>query len=267
MKRRMAGVLLVLGVCVVGLAARQGAGILQQLSIDDSQAQDSFFNALWSGSRWIPGGQHVFKAAGPEEKAAIVRAVGTLVKAYTRTPAFRNRYAEYWERNKPQPDKPPPSLDAQNKEMDEALRKMEESIKTMPPEMQEEMKQTVAALKAQQEASRKDPQVRAMLERGAKMQQEQSAARLKEELRAYEAEHPRNIDALIAKRLKDFLDVSASVDYNARLVKQGNVMRFASPDLENKPDEWKLCFRAGKQATDAARAFAMEWLKELKGTS
>ena len=39
---------------------------------------------------------------------------------------------------------------------------------------------------------------------------------------------------------------------------------FADAALESKPKEWKLCFRAGKPSTDAARAFAQKWLGDLK---
>jgi hypothetical protein len=41
-------------------------------------------------------------------------------------------------------------------------------------------------------------------------------------------------------------------------------MVFADEKLEAKPAEWKLCFRAGKEATGAARAFAEGWLAELE---
>jgi hypothetical protein len=38
---------------------------------------------------------------------------------------------------------------------------------------------------------------------------------------------------------------------------------FADPAVEAKPSEWKMCFRAGKPATEAARAFAQKWLNDL----
>jgi hypothetical protein len=53
------------------------------------------------------------------------------------------------------------------------------------------------------------------------------------------------------------------VDYKARLVADGSLQRFAAKDLEAKPREWKLCFRVGKEACEAARSFARAWLAEL----
>jgi hypothetical protein len=46
-------------------------------------------------------------------------------------------------------------------------------------------------------------------------------------------------------------------------VERDKRMRFVDEDLETKPREWKMLFRAGKPAVDAARAAAEEWLKAL----
>jgi hypothetical protein len=46
-------------------------------------------------------------------------------------------------------------------------------------------------------------------------------------------------------------------------VSSGGTMRFADPRFESKPDQWKLCYRAGREPVEAARAFAAEWLRLL----
>jgi hypothetical protein len=68
---------------------------------------------------------------------------------------------------------------------------------------------------------------------------------------------------LIAKRLREFLAVSADVDFAAKLTSKNGKMIFENPSYEQKPGQWKMCFRAGKDATAAARAAAQAWLKEL----
>ncbi len=68
---------------------------------------------------------------------------------------------------------------------------------------------------------------------------------------------------MVASRLRHFLQVSSDVDYDAKLVDKDGTKVFADPALEARPKEWKLCFRAGKPATDAARAFAQKWLSDL----
>jgi len=47
--------------------------------------------------------------------------------------------------------------------------------------------------------------------------------------------------------------------------RQGIIIRntFNDPAYEAKPEAWKACYRAGRQATEAARAYAKAWLAEL----
>jgi hypothetical protein len=267
MIRRTVGVLaLVVFACAAALSARavqQAASVLQELSVREGMAQDGLFDLLWDGSPHVAAVAAVFKAASPEKQAAIVNGLGAFAKAYTRTPLFRDRYAEYWQANRPHPPEAPKTSTEQNKEVQDGLRQMEESIKNMPPEMRKEMEQMVKDLKAQQEAMQKDARLQAMMVEGAKMQEQEQAREYEQRLKEYEAEHPKNPDALVAKRLREFLDLSATVNFDARLVKSGGMMRFEKTEYEEQSSEWKLCYRAGREATAAAREYAQAWVKEL----
>ena len=75
-----------------------------------------------------------------------------------------------------------------------------------------------------------------------------------------EKRFPADANVLIKQRLKEFLDVSATVDFDARL----NGSMFANPEYEAKSGQWKMCFRAGKAVVEAAREEAKAWLKELE---
>jgi hypothetical protein len=70
---------------------------------------------------------------------------------------------------------------------------------------------------------------------------------------------------LVARRLRQFLAVCKDVDFNASLLPKGadGKRRFAQTVHEQKPAEWKACYRAGKAPLDAARAAANAWLAEL----
>ncbi|MBS1563703.1 MAG: hypothetical protein JST39_04905, partial [Bacteroidetes bacterium] len=85
----------------------------------------------------------------------------------------------------------------------------------------------------------------------------------KEAMKRFEKEFPANPNDLIKMRLKNFLDLTADIDFNAELVSRGRVQKFASPVLEAKSDLWKRCFRSGRETITAARAYAQQWLKEL----
>jgi len=67
----------------------------------------------------------------------------------------------------------------------------------------------------------------------------------------------------VARRLREFLTMSADVNFDAKLVTSNGAKLFADPALQGKPDAWKMCFRAGREATAAARTAAQAWLKEL----
>lgn len=75
-----------------------------------------------------------------------------------------------------------------------------------------------------------------------------------------EKRFPADANELIKQRLKEFLAVSATVDFNAQL----NGGQFANPEYEAKNGQWKMCFRAGKAVVEAAREEAQAWLKEIE---
>jgi hypothetical protein len=67
----------------------------------------------------------------------------------------------------------------------------------------------------------------------------------------------------LRRRLQEFLDVSADVDFAAATTGSGSGRRFVKEEYEAKSNQWKMCFRAGREATEAARAFAQEWMESL----
>jgi hypothetical protein len=87
--------------------------------------------------------------------------------------------------------------------------------------------------------------------------------RFQEDMRHWQEQYPADHNVLVAKRLRDFLAVSADVNFDAKLKVENTVKVFADPQYEEKPTDWKMCYRAGREATQAARAAATQWLKEL----
>jgi hypothetical protein len=75
-----------------------------------------------------------------------------------------------------------------------------------------------------------------------------------------EKRYPSDVNELVKQRLKEFLDLSAMVDFDAEL----NGRMFANPTYEAKSQQWKMCFRCGKEVIMAAREEAQAWLKELE---
>ncbi len=70
--------------------------------------------------------------------------------------------------------------------------------------------------------------------------------------------------AQLRGRLTAFLAATDGVDYAAITHASGGVKIFDNDEYEAKPKEWKMCYRAGKETAEALRAFARDWLEELK---
>jgi hypothetical protein len=107
--------------------------------------------------------------------------------------------------------------------------------------------------------------MRKLQQEGARMAQRSALEEHQRDVAKWNENFPENPNVLIAKRLRAFLDTSADVDFSAKLVPSGDKMKFADAKYEQKSSEWKMCYRAGRDAVTAARAVAAAWLKELAG--
>jgi hypothetical protein len=96
-----------------------------------------------------------------------------------------------------------------------------------------------------------------------KMMRAERTKQYEQELANWKREYPDDPAPAIAKRLREFLAMSADVDFAATLKNQDGRMLFENPAYEAKPAQWKMCYRAGREATTAARAAVSAWLKEL----
>ena len=85
-------------------------------------------------------------------------------------------------------------------------------------------------------------------------------------MKRWEKEFPENINAFITDKLKKMPDYTKDIDYNAALVEKYGKKRFVNQSYEAKRTDpiaigWKQGFRAGKDVTEPARAFAKKWLR------
>jgi hypothetical protein len=75
-----------------------------------------------------------------------------------------------------------------------------------------------------------------------------------------EKRYPSDVNELVKQRLKEFLDLSATVDFDAQL----NGRMFANPTYEAKASNGKCVSVVAKKSVMAAREEAQAWLKELE---
>jgi hypothetical protein len=73
--------------------------------------------------------------------------------------------------------------------------------------------------------------------------------------------YPENPAVLVKARLKEYLDLTATVDFNAKLADVNRMKKFVNPAYEAKSLKWKAIYRAGKDVNDVAIVFVQDWLK------
>lgn len=243
--------------------------VTTQLGITEGRAKEAVFDSFMAGALSLAGKAEVFTAATPQMRVAMVNAAATLARAFVESDEFTRRYADHREANGPDPLPAEQTADqvlakqrAGFEQQVEALRKqfVDDSI---TPEQKATIEQGFEAMRARFTEMEKGPQ-KAELESMLKEQRARQVGAHAAATRAFEAAYPADPRALVAMRLRAFLDISKDVAVDARLVTQDTVQRFVDPVLEARPREWKMCFRAGRPATDAARQFAGKWLSELE---
>ena len=256
--------------CAVAIAmlAAPADDVLSQLGITLDAAKEAIGNVITAGV-YNPGlSAQAFKLMPPAVRAQAATAGVAWLKTYVASPDFKKQYLQARESHKP--DQPAfdttPEQELQ-KDDDEQKQQLEESkkvIAALPPEQRKAMEDALknaadVVAKMNTPESRKQRLDAIRAERAGRLKEYQDA------LAKWKQEYPDDPKPLVARRLREFLQLSADVDFNAKLVTQDGRSTFANPAYQAKPSQWKMCFRAGKEATVAARAAVQAWLTELGG--
>jgi hypothetical protein len=79
----------------------------------------------------------------------------------------------------------------------------------------------------------------------------------------WEKKYPLDPSVIVKKRLQEYLQLAATVDFNAALTAPDRykIKKFVNPAYEKKSLKWKAIYRAGKEVNDVVTAFIKEWLK------
>lgn len=260
-----------LGVAAIG-GVVAGQAVTTLLGIADGRAKEAVFDSFIAGAISIAGKTEVFTAAAPQARVAMVNGATTLARAFVESDEFKRRYADHREANGPDPLPPEQTADqvlakqrAGFEQQVDALRK-QFVADDITPEQKATLEEGFETMRARFSEMEKGPQ-RTELETMLKGQRTEQVAGHAAATKEFHAMFPADPRALVAMRLRQFLGATGNIDFSARLVEQGKVQKFADPALEAKPTEWKMCFRAGKPATDAAREFARKWLADLQAAA
>ena len=244
--------------------------ILDKIQLSENSADDMIFSNCSNPSFYFPNPRQL-KNIAAGDKVAIVNEVGNYVKEYTSTKEFLNKYIEYKNSKKPEPPEKPKSVAEMKKEQKEAIKQgienLEKTKKQMPKDQQASFDESIKSFKEQLKEvdDPNNPMYNAQMENMMKQMYEEQMKEYKEKVAQWEKDYPSSPEPMIKIWLTKFLEGSKDVNFNAELAEnQYGQKVFVKQSYESKSDLWKVCFRAGKETTDAARKFAEKWLKELK---
>lgn len=77
----------------------------------------------------------------------------------------------------------------------------------------------------------------------------------------WEKAYPADPSIVVKARLNEYLQLAATVDFDAKLSGSGKKQLFVNPTYEKKSLKWKAIYRAGKEVNDVVTSFISEWLK------
>jgi hypothetical protein len=245
--------------------------LLKTIKLSEDEAKNTIFSDISSASAFYLPGIKELKSFAENDRAPQVQVVGKYVKDFTKTENFKNRYNEFRESKKPSPPEKPKTMEELKKENKESLEKSFEEMKTtkasMPADQQAMFDETIKMLEEQLKRlddpnnSMYSPEMDVYMQQSYDLQMEQH----KKDIKDWEAKYPaNNPNALIKTWLESFLEQTKDVDFNAQTAIDKNRTLFVKQEYERKNNLWKLCYRGGKETTEAGRKFAQSWLNELK---
>ena len=261
-------ILIILGTSLLSFKTEQLYGdFLKQLGITRQEANEKISGSFLTGGLNYYGIRNL-KNIVTSDRVAIVKDLASYAKQYANSPEYIKQYMALKESNKPEQYKleTPEEMRANMIKMaKEAVQQTEESLKKAPAEMKSIFEKTLEAAKQNLQQA-EDPNNKAMKAysqnfAAAEKQMKESHESL---LKQWEAKYPTNHLLYIKVRLEEFLQATKDVDFSAQLTEKNGIKYFVNPDYERKGNQWKMAFRAGKDAVETARALTQQWMNEIK---
>jgi hypothetical protein len=260
----IAGLLLM---SVMGLELAGAGDVWQELGVGRSDAEKNVVDAFAYGSVSTGRVAKVFRAASPELRAQLVEQVLVWTKAYVNSAQFRKEYATKRSEAKPVADEIEKSVDEELQERrDQRKADLEETKKSIAEMDPQYRKAAEDGYKAAVEAMKQldTPEYRKMEREGLMAERKSAQEDFEQRTKEWEDSYPADPTVLVKQRLEQFLEATDDVDFGAKTAAKWGKQRFVNEQYESKPSEWKVAYRAGKEPTEKARAFARAWLAELQ---
>jgi len=243
--------------------------IWKMLGITKQAGDEKIQNSFMYGYLYYYGVKNV-KNMAVNDRAAVAKDLLNYTKNFISNAGFKKQYGDMRKDAKPGELvlKPLRSIEEIQKEeiakTEKSIKDTEKNIKEMP-QYAESIKPVLDMLKKTLKEYQ-DPKNSyfSSMAMGEKYDQERGIKDHKERMQQWEKKYPADANDFIAERLQRMLNATKDIDYNAELVEKYGKKRFVNQKYESQNQEWKQGFRAGKEVTETARAFAQKWLNELQ---
>ncbi|MEJ8842308.1 hypothetical protein WG954_07930 [Lacibacter sp. H375] len=244
-----------------------GDDFLKQLGLTKPGAEEKIRQGILGGSLDIYGIKGL-KSIATGNRAAVAGDILSYTKKYVGTTDFIKNYNEMRDYYKPKfqklqtPEEMRSEMIANQKK---GIAQIEETIKKSDaankPIFEKVLISAKEDLKKVEDPNNKHVVAYAKnYEQGVKQNQQNYDRQIAD----WEAKYPSNHLLYVKKRLQEFLNETADIDFEAELIVKNGKKYFVNRAYESKGNRWKMAFRAGKDVITTARTFAEKWMSEIK---
>ncbi|MES2883044.1 MAG: hypothetical protein V4676_12915 [Bacteroidota bacterium] len=241
----------------------------QQLGISQIKGTQNIKESFTSGYLYYYGAANA-KNITAGNRAAVTKDLLDYAKTFLTSQAFADEYQKLRSSAKPiQHDRQIKSKEELRKqkiaETEKSIAETEKMIKTMSADVAKNMTPLLEVFKSNlKEYRNPNSEMIEMMYQGELMNKTNHDNSYNAKMITWEKEFPALPQQLIKQRLKYFIDLAATVNFNAALKTVGDKKKFVQAEYEGKPTDWKQIFRAGREVVEPAVAFAKQWLAEIK---
>jgi hypothetical protein len=273
MRLRWSGRFAVLATVLVGAETLVAQGDLAQLGLTEAAARNFVMREAESTSTnrraaIVETGRRAFFKLPAAARGPAAAALFAWAKAYVGSAAFKTAYAQH-RRDVlgPEARTAQPSIDeeVQNKvnEMKTAIADSRRMAAALPPANAANLLKSLE----EQEARLESGEFEKMLRMGLQVDQAERTARDADSTKANDERYPADPTRIFARRLREFLDATADVNFSARTISLtggADGIEFIDKADRQRNWMWQEAVIVGPEATSAARAAAQAWLKEIQ---
>lgn len=264
----IAAVITVASCSLISFTVRSlGDDFLKQLGLTKPGAEEKIRQGILGGSIDVYGIKGL-KSIATSNRAAVASEIVSYTKRYVSTADFLKNYNEMRDYYKPKfqklqtPEEMRSEAVANQKkgiaQIEESIRKADASTK---PIFEKVLVGAKEDLKKVEDPNSKHNAAYAKNYEQAVKQNQQNYDR---QIADWEAKYPSNHLLYVKKRLQEFINETADIDFEAELITKNGKKYFVNRAYESKGNRWKMAFRAGKDVITTARTLAEKWMSEIK---